>query len=85
MAQDSGASQGAASLEEVVVTGTRLKSDGFEAPTPVTVATVESLVNAVPTNVVNALQELPQFLGSANFSSGGKLGIGEGRGQFLSL
>ena len=85
MAQDSGAPQGAASLEEVVVTGTRLKSDGFEAPTPVTVATVESLVNAVPTNVVNALQELPQFLGSANFSSGGKLGIGEGRGQFLSL
>lgn len=72
-------------MEEVVVTGTRLKSDGFRAPTPVTVATAESLANAVPTNVVNALQELPQFLGSANFSSGGKSGIGEGRGQFLSL
>lgn len=85
MAQESATSQGAASPEEVVVTGTRLRSDGFEAPTAVTVATAEALVNAVPTNVVNALQELPQFLGSANFSSGGKLGIGEGRGQFLSL
>ena len=85
MAQESATSQGAASPEEVVVTGTRLRSDGFEAPTAVTVATAEALANAVPTNVVNALQELPQFLGSANFSSGGKLGIGEGRGQFLSL
>lgn len=84
-AQEAATSEGANSLDEVVVTGTRLRTDGFEAPTPVTVATVESLVDAVPTNVVNALQELPQFLGSGNFSSGGKLGIGEGRGQFLSL
>ena len=67
IAQEVDALRGDATVEEVVVTGTRLKSDGFRAPTPVTVATAESLANAVPTNVVNALQELPQFLGSANF------------------
>jgi len=71
--------------EQIVVTGSRLSSAGFEAPTPVTVAVIESLVNAAPTNVVNALQELPQFLGSTNYSSGAKSGIGDGRGQFLSL
>lgn len=75
----------ASDIEEVVISGTRLRAEGFEAPTPVTVAEVESLLNAGPTNVVNALQELPQFLGSVNYTSGGKSGIGDGRGQFLSL
>lgn len=72
-------------VDTIVVTGSRIQSDGFEAPTPVTVAPVSELLNSAPTNVINALQELPQFLNSTNFNSGGKAGIGQGRGNFLNL
>ncbi len=72
-------------LEEIVVTGTRLRADGFEAPTPVTVMSIDELVNSNPTNVVDALQAVPQFIGSRNFESGGKAGLRSPRGQFLSL
>jgi iron complex outermembrane receptor protein len=72
-------------LEEIVVSGTRLRADGFEAPTPVTIVPIDSLLGSNPTNIVDAIQELPQFMGSQNFDSGSKAGIGTGRGQFLNL
>ena len=72
-------------VEEVIVTGTRLREDGFEAPTPVTVTPIEDLRLSNPTNIVDALQELPQFIGSRSFNSGGKAGISNGRGQTLNL
>ena len=72
-------------IEDIVVTGSRIIADGFEAPTPVTVAPIAALALTTPTNVLDALQEMPQFRGGRNFTSGGKAGIGTGRGQFLNL
>ena len=77
--------QEARALEEIVVTGTRLRADGFEAPTPVTSTPIADLRQSNPTNIVDALQELPQFIGSRSFNSGGKAGISSGRGQTLDL
>ena len=72
-------------IEQIVVSGSRIRSSGFEAPTPVTVSTVETLSLTTPTNLLDAIQEMPQFLNSENFNSGSKAGIGSGRGQFLNL
>ncbi|MDB5467881.1 MAG: TonB-dependent receptor, partial [Phenylobacterium sp.] len=53
----------AAELEAVVVTGSRIRN-GFAAPTPVTVATVDQLLQTTPSNIPEALNKLPQFAGS---------------------
>lgn len=72
-------------VEEITVTGTLLRADGFEAPTPVTVIPIDDLRNSNATNIIDALQAGPQFLGSRNFESGGKAGLRSARGQFLEL
>ncbi|MEX2124805.1 MAG: TonB-dependent receptor [Woeseia sp.] len=60
MAQEPGS--GEAAIEEVVVTGSRLEArDGYEAVTPVTVVDSERLGRAAPTNLADALNQLPQF------------------------
>ncbi len=60
------AADGADATEEsnIVVTGTRIVRDGYEAPTPVTVATTEELARVTPTNIPDALNRLPQFQNS---------------------
>lgn len=55
---------------EVVVTGSRVVRNGFQAPTPVTVVSVEDLVKASPTNIPDALNQLPQFTGSRSVTGG---------------
>lgn len=51
-------------LEEVVVSGTRVVRDGYEAPTPVSVVTMEEIQNFASTNVADALNTLPAIAGS---------------------
>jgi outer membrane receptor protein involved in Fe transport len=67
-------SGGALAQEEtVVVSGSRLVTNGAEAPTPVTVVTTENLQLAAPRNLVDGLLQLPVFKGSvsvANQSTG---------------
>jgi outer membrane receptor protein involved in Fe transport len=60
------ANQAAASeqLEEVTVTGSRVITDGSNSPTPLTTVTPEALITAHPTNVFQALLDLPEFMGS---------------------
>jgi outer membrane receptor protein involved in Fe transport len=54
------------SLEEVVVTGSRISNtSGMETPVPVTVVTPAELSVLAPTNLIEGLAELPQFYGSA--------------------
>lgn len=50
--------------QSIVVTGTRIVRDGYNAPTPVTVATATDLSNATPSNIPDALNKLPQFQNS---------------------
>jgi outer membrane receptor protein involved in Fe transport len=52
------------SLETVVVTGSRIVRDGFEAPTPVSVLGADRIEERAATNIGDALNELPAFRGT---------------------
>src|SRR4051812_35128586 len=56
-------------VEAVVVSGSRLVTNGAQAPTPVTVVSTEQLQLAAPRNVVDGLLQLPQFKGSASVAN----------------
>ncbi len=51
-------------VEEVVVTGSRVVRDGYEAPTPVTVVGLEAIEQNAPAVLADALTKLPQFAGT---------------------
>ena len=51
-------------LAEVVVTGSRVITNGNDSPTPVTVVTVEDIQAAHPSTVYEGLLDMPQFGGS---------------------
>ena len=71
-AQDANADQ------EVVVTGSRLASDGFTAPTPVAVVGAEDIKLAGTPDLQRTLAQSPQFVPSA---TGGATVSGQGAGQ----
>jgi outer membrane receptor protein involved in Fe transport len=48
-------------LEEVVVTGTHLTTAGFDAPTPVTVMSTQTIETRAPANVADVINEQPEF------------------------
>ena len=50
-------------VEQVTVTGSRIISDITLSPTPLTVVTAEQLQQTTPTNVPDALNKLPVFIG----------------------
>ena len=54
-----------AQLQEVVVSGSRITTGGFNAPTPVTVVSGVTLTNNATSNVADAINNLPDFVGSA--------------------
>jgi len=60
------ASGDASEVETVVVTGSRLASRGFSAPTPVAVVDAEEFKQSGAVNVEQVLNNAPQFLGSQN-------------------
>lgn len=68
----------AAAGDDVVVTGTRVVRDGFQAPTPLTVLTLEDIQNSSPSNnIADFVNQLPALAGSTrpansrlNLSSG---------------
>ncbi|HEY4370131.1 MAG TPA: TonB-dependent receptor [Steroidobacteraceae bacterium] len=52
-------------LEEITVTGSRIaRSDGYEAPTPLTVVGVQEMQSMATNNVADAINTLPVFSGS---------------------
>ena len=57
-------------VEEVVVTGTRIVRDGYEAPTPLTVVTAEALQQNAGTNIAEAMHAIPAFAGSVTPQTG---------------
>jgi outer membrane receptor protein involved in Fe transport len=83
------AQQAAGEVESVVVTATRIQTNGYTAPTPVTVAPIAELMETTPTNIPDALNKLPQFAGSASAVGNGN-GAGSGpsnvfTGNYLNL
>jgi iron complex outermembrane receptor protein len=54
----------AQSVEEIVVTGTRIIRDGYEAPTPVEVLSMEDLNAQAQPNIADAVNRLPALQGS---------------------
>ncbi|HEX4646827.1 MAG TPA: TonB-dependent receptor, partial [Verrucomicrobiae bacterium] len=59
-AQESG------NVEQVTVTGSRVISDITMSPTPLTVVTSEQLQATTPTDIPDALNKLPDFIGGAS-------------------
>jgi iron complex outermembrane recepter protein len=59
-----------ASLDEVVVTGTRITRSGYEAPTPVTVMNAEDINRDAPINIADFVNELPEFANSPSPHNG---------------
>lgn len=57
--------QAADEVDMVVVTGTRVIRDGYQAPTPVTVVGMEQLQTLAASNLADALNLLPQYSGSS--------------------
>ncbi|MGE4063746.1 MAG: TonB-dependent receptor plug domain-containing protein [Rhodospirillaceae bacterium] len=51
-------------VDEIVVTGTRVVRDGYQAPTPLTVMDAEQIRAAAPANVADFVNELPALAGS---------------------
>ncbi len=47
-------------LTEVMVTGSRVITNGNDSPTPVTVVTTEQMLAVSPTTVVDAAQQYPR-------------------------
>src|ERR1700749_3911913 len=47
--------------EQVVVTGSRVARDGFQAPTPVTVLGADFLNAKADVNIADSVTQLPQF------------------------
>ena len=72
--------------EEIVVTGTRVVRDGYEAPTPVSVIGVEQLSTLATSNLADAINQLPALARSASpQSSAGQLSSGQGAINGLNL
>ncbi len=74
-----------AELTEVVVTGSRVITNGNESPTPVTVVTMEDLQASRPTTVFEGLQELPIFAAGNGGAVGGRTGQGGNNNSIASL
>ena len=72
-------SEDADGLKEVTITGTRLRVEGMNAPTPVTVVSAEQLDEVAPGNIAQAIKQLPQFRGNIDATQNN--GIGTDAGQ----
>ena len=80
------AAQAAAPVEEVIVTGSRIVRDGYEAPTPVTVVGTEQIEAAAKPNVFDAIAAMPAFAGNTNITSSNvNITVGTGGSSTLNL
>ncbi|HEX8064485.1 MAG TPA: TonB-dependent receptor [Allosphingosinicella sp.] len=71
--------------EDIVVTGTRVVRDGFQAPTPLTVLTREDIENTSPTNnIADFVNQLPQLAGSTK-PANSRLNISNGSAGINAL
>src|ERR1700692_1287234 len=65
-----------ATLEAVVITGTRIRAPNLASESPVTAVSDEEIKNEGATNIENVLNELPQFhTGQSNTTSNNSTGV----------
>jgi iron complex outermembrane receptor protein len=82
LAQDVSSSEKEESvLEEITVTGSRIRTSGMETPTPVTVVVPEEIELTAPTTMIEGLAQLPQFYGSATTQNTGGFFTSQGAGS----
>ena len=75
----------AAEQGDVVVTGTRIVRDGFQAPTPLTVLTQEEILNSSPSNnIADFVNQLPALAGSTR-PSNSRLNLSSGQAGINAL
>jgi outer membrane receptor protein involved in Fe transport len=55
-----------ATAADIVVTGSRVITNGNSAPTPLTIASSQDLLQRAPSSIPDALNQLPQFAGSGS-------------------
>ena len=67
-------------LEEVLVTGSRVITNGNNSPTPVTIVDAQELLATNPGTISEAMNSLPVFSGSNGQTSNPNSGIGAGGG-----
>lgn len=73
-------------VQDIVVTGSRIVRDGSQAPTPVTAIATEALAQSAPSNIPDVLNKLPQFTGSTSQNAGGTFNAGSAPlGNYLNL
>lgn len=64
-----------ASVEEIVVTGSAIVRDGYEAPTPVTVVSVEQMQSSAVASITDFVQQMPAMGGAGQSTRQNGLGI----------
>ncbi|UVO50583.1 TonB-dependent receptor [Sphingomonas sp. SUN019] len=71
--------------EDVIVTGSRVARDGFQAPTPLTVLTQEEIQNSSPSNnIADFVNQLPSLAGSTR-PSNSRLNLSSGQAGINAL
>ncbi len=68
-------------LEEVTVTGSRIRATGFNTPTPVTAVTSDELELMAPGNLIEAVTQLPIFFNNTTQDAPGSFFRGPGSGS----
>jgi outer membrane receptor protein involved in Fe transport len=76
--------QDASQLDEIVVTGSRIRMTGMETPTPVTAMDAMELNTMAPGNMIDSLSQLPQFLNNATAQTSSNF-AGSGGASNLNL
>lgn len=70
---------------DIVVTGSRVARDGFEAPTPLTVLSLEEIQNSSPSNnIADFVNQLPSMAGSTR-PSNSRLNLSSGQAGINAL
>ena len=71
--------------DQIIVTGSRVARDGFEAPTPLVVLTQQDIQNTSPTNnIADFVNQLPQLAGSTR-PANSRLNISNGSAGINAL
>ena len=80
------AGQTGSSVEEVLVTGSRVVRDGYDAPTPVTVIGADQIEAMAPPNLSEYINQMPSIIGSSTAdNSSGSLSNGQAGIAALNL